>query len=173
MPSHLRRELGNNHRRSLFHRARKQAIKTPPSQSPTRFHISHLISPNNWTRPPAIILSDPRFHGSPAILFHKARKAGSGVPHDRKAKDQVYSNVRPGPLPSRNFQGKSCNVPPYAASKGPPGGSKTSNARNKMQENDIMCRTDSFFLGLLGLGASASIMQDSPLAKRKLFIKLS
>lgn len=104
MPSHLRRELGNNHRRSLFHRARKQAIKTPPSQSPTRFHISHLISPNNWTRPPAIILSDPRFHGSPAILFHKARKAGSGVPHDRKAKDQVYSNVRPDPLPSRNFQ---------------------------------------------------------------------
>ena len=35
-----------------------------------------------------------------------------------------------------------------------------------------MCRTDSSFLGLLGL-SSASIMQDSPLAKRKLFIKLS
>lgn len=30
-----------------------------------------------------------------------------------------------------------------------------------------MCRTDSSFLGLLGLGASASIMQGSPLAKRK------
>lgn len=52
----------------------------------------------------AITLSDPRFYGSPAILFHKARKAGGGVPHDRKAKDQVYSNVRPDPLPSRNFQ---------------------------------------------------------------------
>lgn len=36
-----------------------------------------------------------------------------------------------------------------------------------------MCRTDSSFLGLLGLGSSASIMQDSSLAKRKLFIKLS
>ena len=49
MPSLLRRELGNDHRRSLFHRARKQAIKTPPPQSPTRIHISHLINPNNWT----------------------------------------------------------------------------------------------------------------------------
>lgn len=55
----------------------------------------------------AIMLSDPRFHGSPAVLFHKARKASSGVPHDREAKDQVYSNVRPGPMPRRNFQGKS------------------------------------------------------------------
>lgn len=36
-----------------------------------------------------------------------------------------------------------------------------------------MYRTDSSFLGLLGLGASASIMQGSPLVKRKLFIKLS
>lgn len=60
-----------------------------------------------------------------------------------------------------------------SSKKGHPGGSKTSNARNKMQENDIMCRTDSSFLDLLGLGASASIMQGSPLAKRKLFIKLS
>ena len=49
LPSLLRRELGNDHRRSLFHRARKQAIKTPPPQSPTRIHISHLINPNNWT----------------------------------------------------------------------------------------------------------------------------
>lgn len=56
----------------------------------------------------AITLSDPRFHGSPAILFHKARKADGGVPHYHKAKDQVYSNVRPGPLPHRNFQEKSC-----------------------------------------------------------------
>ena len=55
-----------------------------------------------------ILLSDPRFHGRPEVLFHKAKKAGGGVPHDRKAKDQVYSNVRPGPLPSRNFQEKSC-----------------------------------------------------------------
>lgn len=93
---------------TLFHRARKQAIKAPPPQSPTRFHISHLIGPNNWTCPPVIILSDPRFHGSPAILFHKVKKASGGVPHDRKAKDQVHSNVRPGPLPSRNSQEKSC-----------------------------------------------------------------
>lgn len=56
----------------------------------------------------AIMLSDPRFHGRPEVLFRKAKKAGGGVPHYRKAKDQVYSNVRPGPLPSRNFQGKSC-----------------------------------------------------------------
>lgn len=55
-----------------------------------------------------ILLSDPRFHGRPEVLFHKAKKASGGVPHDRKAKDQVYSNVRPGPLPHRNFQGKSC-----------------------------------------------------------------
>ena len=86
----------------------KQAIKAPPPQSPTKFHISHLINPNNWTCPPAIILSDPRFHGSPAILFHKARKAGGGVPHYRMAKDQVHSNIRPGPLPNRNSQEKSC-----------------------------------------------------------------
>ena len=94
---------------TLFHRARKQAIKTPPPQSPTRFHISHLISPNNWTCSPAIILSDPRFHGSPAILFHKATKAGGGVPHDCKAKDQVYSNVRPGPLPVGISRGKAAS----------------------------------------------------------------
>lgn len=128
MPSLLRRELGNNHRRRPIPWTRKQAIKTPPFQNPTRFHISHLISPNNWTCPPAIILSDPRFHGSPAILFHKVKKASGGVPHDRKAKDQGYSNVRPGPLPSRNFQEKSCiksrscatNVPLYAVGKGHP-----------------------------------------------------
>lgn len=93
---------------TLFHRARKQAIKTPPSQNPTRFHISHLISPNNWTRPPAILLSDPRFHGRPEVLFLKVKKASGSVPHYRKAKDQVHFNVRPGPLPSRNSQEKSC-----------------------------------------------------------------
>lgn len=104
----LRREPGSDHRGHPIPWTGKQAIKAPPPQSPTKFHISHLINPNNWTCPPAIILSDPRFHGSPAILFHKARKAGGGVPHDRMAKDQVHSNIRPGPLPNRNSQEKSC-----------------------------------------------------------------
>jgi hypothetical protein len=54
-----------------------------------------------------IPLSDPRFHGRPEVLFHKVKKASGGVPHYRKAKDPVHSNVRPGPLSSRNFQGKS------------------------------------------------------------------
>lgn len=57
----------------------------------------------------AITLSDPRFYGSPAILFHKARKADGGVPHDCKAKDQVYSNVRPGPLPVGISRGKAAS----------------------------------------------------------------
>lgn len=35
-----------------------------------------------------------------------------------------------------------------------------------------MCRTDSSFLGLLGLGLLRVFMQDRPLAKRKQFIKL-
>lgn len=34
---------------TLFHRARKQAIKAPPPQSPTRFSITPLISTSNWT----------------------------------------------------------------------------------------------------------------------------
>lgn len=128
MPSLLHREPGSDHRGHPIPWTGKQAIKAPPPQSPTRFHISHPISPINWICPPAVILSDPRFHGSPEVLSHQATKAGGGVPHYRKAKDQVYSNVRPGPLPSRNFQEKRCiksrwcatNVPPYAVGKGHP-----------------------------------------------------
>ena len=128
MPSLLRRELGNDHRRSLFHRARKQAIKTPPSQGPTRFSTAPLISTSNWTHIPLSYCQTPRFHGRPEVLFHKVKKASGGVPHYCMAKDQVYSNVRPGPLPSRNFQEKRCiksrwcatNVPPYAVGKGHP-----------------------------------------------------
>lgn len=80
MPSLLRRELGNDHRRSLFHRARKQAIKTPPSQNPTRIHISHLINPNNWTYSLLSCCQAQGFmaaqrscfiqQGSPAVAFH-------------------------------------------------------------------------------------------------------
>lgn len=81
---------------------------TTTTQSPTRFSTAPLISTINWIHNSLSYCQTPRFHGSPAILFHKARKADGGVPHDRKAKDQVYSNVRPGPLPSRNSQEKSC-----------------------------------------------------------------
>ena len=81
---------------------------TTTTQSPTRFSTAPLISTINWIHNPLSYCQTPRFHGSPAILFHKVKKAGGGVPHDRKAKDQVYSNVRPCPLPSRNFQEKSC-----------------------------------------------------------------
>ena len=92
---------------TLFHRARKQAIKAPPPQSPTRFSITPLISTSNWTHIPLSYCQTPRFHGRPEVLFHKVKKASGGVPHYCMAKDQVHSNVRPGPLSSRNFQGKS------------------------------------------------------------------
>ena len=51
MPSLLHREPGSDHRGHPIPWTGKQAIKAPPPQSPTRFHTSHLISPNNWTYP--------------------------------------------------------------------------------------------------------------------------
>lgn len=151
------------------------------TQSLTRFSTAPLISTINWIHNPLSYCQTQGFmaaqrscfikQGRPAVAFHTiVRRRTRCIPTSDQALCPV--GISRGKAASKADK-CTTNVPPYAASKGPPGGSKTSNARNKMQENDIMCRTDSFFLGLLGLGASASIMQDSPLAKRKLFIKLS
>lgn len=65
---------------TLFHRARKQAIKPPPPQNPTRFHISHLINPNNRTHSLLSCCQTQGFmaaqrscfikQGRPAVAFH-------------------------------------------------------------------------------------------------------
>ena len=96
MPSLLRRELDNDHRRSLFHWARKQAIKTPPSQSPTRIHISHLINPNNCTYHLLSYCQTQGFmaaqrscfikQGRPAVAFHTiARRRTRCIPTSDQA----------------------------------------------------------------------------------------
>ena len=103
----LRREPGSDHRGHLIPWTGKQAIKAPPPQSPTRFSITPLISTSNWTHIPLSYCQIPRFYGRPEVLFRKAKKDGGGVPHYRMAKGPVHSNVRPGPLSSRNFQGNS------------------------------------------------------------------
>ena len=74
MPSLLRRELGNDHRRSLFYWARKQAIKTPPSQNPTRFHISHLISTIIWIHNPLSYCQTPGSMAGRRSCFAKQRR---------------------------------------------------------------------------------------------------
>lgn len=109
--------------------------------------------------------------GRPAVAFHTiVRRRTRCIPTSDQALCPV--GISRGKAASKADK-CTTNVPPYAARKGHPGGSKASNARSKMQENDIMCRTDSSFLDLLGPGLLRVSMQDSPLAKRKLFIKLS
>ena len=70
----LRRELGNDHRRSLFHRARKQAIMTPLPQDSTRFSIPPLISTSNWTHDLLSYCQTPCFMAGRRSCFTKQRR---------------------------------------------------------------------------------------------------
>ena len=128
MPSLLRRELGNDHRRSLFHRARKQTIKTPPPQNPTRFHISHLISPNNRThfmlsyRQTQGFMAAQRScfikQGRPAVAFHTiVRRRTRCIPTSDQALCPV--GISRGKAASKADK-CTTNVPPYAVGKGHP-----------------------------------------------------
>lgn len=139
---------------------RETGNQSTTTQSPTRFSTAPLISTINWIHNPLSYCQTPGSMAGRRSCFAKQRRpavAFHTIVWRRiryiSTSDQALCLVG---IPRRKAASKAdkrtTNVPPYAASKGPPGGSKTSNARNKMQENDIMCRTDSSFLGLLGLG---------------------
>ena len=59
---------------TLFHRARKQAIKAPPPQSPTRFSITPLISTSNWTHIPLSYCQTPGSMAGRRSCFTKQRR---------------------------------------------------------------------------------------------------
>lgn len=126
MSSLLRRELGNDHRRSLFHRARKQAIKTPPPQSHTRIHISHLINPNNWTYSLLSCCQAQGFmaaqrscfikQGRPAVAFHTiVRRRTRCIPTSDHALCPVGISRRKAASKADKC---TTNVPPWQGSLG-------------------------------------------------------
>ena len=145
MPSLLRRELGNDHRRSLFHWAREQAIKTPPSQNPTRFHISHLINPNNWTYSLLSCCQAQGFmaaqrscfikQGRSAVAFHTiVRRRTRCIP----TSDQALCPVG---IPRRKAASKADSVPPMShpmqQEMAIQAAQKASNTRSKAQEETL------------------------------------
>ena len=128
MPSLLRRELGNDHRRRPIPWTRKQAIKTLLSQDPTRFHISHLINPNNWTYSLLSCCQAQGFmaaqrscfikQGRPAVAFHTiVRRRTRCIPTSDQALCPV--GISRGKAASKADK-CTTNVPPYAVGKGHP-----------------------------------------------------
>ena len=102
------------------------------TQSPTRFRISHLISPNNWTCPPAVILSDPQGfmaaqrsgfikQGRPAVAFHTiVRRRTRCIPTSDQALCHIGISRGKAASKADSAPPMSHPMPPYAVGKGHP-----------------------------------------------------
>lgn len=129
------------------------------TQSPTRFSTAPLISTITWIHNPLSYCQTPGSMAGRRSCFAKQRRAAVAFHTIVRRRTRCIPTsdqaLCPVGIPRRKAASKADSAPPMShpmQQKGHPGGSKTSNARNKTQENDIMCRTDSSFLDLLGLG---------------------
>ena len=145
MPSLLRRELGNDHRRRPIPWTRKQAIKTPPSQDPTRFHISPFISTSNRTHSPLSYCQTQGFIAAqrscfikqrrPAVVFHTiVRRRTKCIP----TSDQTLCPVGISREKPHQKQIVHHQCPTLCSRKRPPGATqKASNTRSKTQDETL------------------------------------
>ena len=145
LSSLLRRELSNDHRLHPIPQTRKQVIKTPPPQNLTRFHINHLISPNNRTHSLLSCCQTQGFmaaqrsyfikQGRPAVAFHTiVRRRTRGIPTSDQALCQSG-------ISKEKAASKADSVPPMShpmrQEMAIRTAQKASNTRSKTQEETL------------------------------------